>query len=74
MLIGYVRVSQSDGSQTLARQRDALLAAGVAPERIYQDLASPVGTMRVRASPPASRRCSPATRSCCGSWTGWGAT
>lgn len=40
MLIGYVRVSKSDGSQTLAPQRDALLAAGVAPERIYQDLAS----------------------------------
>jgi DNA invertase Pin-like site-specific DNA recombinase len=40
MLIGYVRVSKSDGSQTLAPQRDALLASGVAPERIYQDLAS----------------------------------
>ena len=40
MLIGYVRVSKSDGSQTLAPQRDALLAAGVADERIYQDLAS----------------------------------
>lgn len=40
MLIGYVRVSKSDGSQTLAPQRDALLAAGVAPERIYEDLAS----------------------------------
>ena len=30
MLIGYVRVSKSDGSQTLAPQRDALIAAGVA--------------------------------------------
>ena len=40
MLIGYVRVSKNDGSQTLAPQRDALLAAGVEPERIYQDLAS----------------------------------
>ncbi|MDV7397856.1 recombinase family protein, partial [Arthrospira platensis SPKY1] len=39
-LLGYIRVSKSDGSQTLAPQRDALLAAGVAPERIYQDLAS----------------------------------
>jgi ferredoxin-NADP reductase len=29
MLIGYVRVSKSDGSQTLAPQRDAMLAAGV---------------------------------------------
>ena len=40
MLMGYVRVSKSDGSQTLAPQRDALLASGVTPERIYQDLAS----------------------------------
>ena len=40
MLIGYVRISKCDGSQTLAPQRDVLLAAGVAPERIYQDLAS----------------------------------
>lgn len=40
MLIGYVRVSKSDGSQTLEPQRDALLAAGIEPQRIYQDLAS----------------------------------
>jgi DNA invertase Pin-like site-specific DNA recombinase len=40
MLIGYIRVSKSDGSQTLAPQHDALLAAGVEPDRIYQDLAS----------------------------------
>ena len=40
MLIGYVRVSKSDGSQTLSPQRDAMLQAGVEPERIYQDLAS----------------------------------
>ena len=40
MLIGYVRVLKSDGSQTLAPQHDALLAAGVEAGRIYQDLAS----------------------------------
>ena len=40
MLIGYVRVSKSDGSQTLAPQRDAMLAAGVEPDCIYQDPAS----------------------------------
>lgn len=40
MLIGYIRVSKSDGSQTLAPQNDAMLAAGVEPGRIYQDLAS----------------------------------
>ena len=40
MLIGYMRVSKSDGSQTLDLQRDALLAAGVAAERLYEDRAS----------------------------------
>ncbi|MGI4944532.1 MAG: recombinase family protein [Janthinobacterium lividum] len=40
MLIGYVRVSKSDDSQTLVLQRDAMLAAGAEPSRIYQDLAS----------------------------------
>src|SRR5215471_15075672 len=40
MLLGYMRVSKSDGSQSLDLQRDALLAAGVAPERLYEDHAS----------------------------------
>ncbi len=40
MLIGYMRVSKSDGTQTLNLQRDALLTACVAPERIYADRAS----------------------------------
>ncbi len=40
MLIGYARVSKADGSQTLDLQRDALAAAGVAPEQIYDDRAS----------------------------------
>jgi len=40
MLIGYARVSKSDGSQTLDLQRDALLAAGVESHRLYEDLAS----------------------------------
>jgi DNA invertase Pin-like site-specific DNA recombinase len=40
MLIGYMRVSKADGSQTTDLQRDALLAAGVEAERIYEDLAS----------------------------------
>jgi hypothetical protein len=31
MLIGYVRVSKSDGTRTLAPQRDAMLLAGVDP-------------------------------------------
>lgn len=40
LLIGYARVSKSDGVQTVIPQRDALLAAGIAPERIYEDIAS----------------------------------
>ncbi len=38
ILIGYMRVSKADGSQTLDLQRDALLKAGVHESRIYQDL------------------------------------
>lgn len=40
MLVGYVRVSKNDGSQTLAPQRDAMMVAGVESNRIYEDLAS----------------------------------
>lgn len=40
MLIGYARVSKSDGSQLLDLQKDALLKAGVEQAYIYQDLAS----------------------------------
>jgi len=37
MLIGYMRVSKSDGSQTFSLQYDALIAAGVKKENIYED-------------------------------------
>lgn len=40
MLIGYARVSSSDGRQSTDLQHDALLAAGVAADRIYEDRAS----------------------------------
>lgn len=40
MLVGYQRVSKADGSQVLDLQRDALIAAGVEVEHIYQDMAS----------------------------------
>ena len=40
LMLGYMRVSKADGSQTTDLQRDALLAAGVEPERIYEDHAS----------------------------------
>ena len=46
MLIGYVRVSKSDGTRTLARQRDAMLAVGVDSTRIYSMRTwHPAGTM-----------------------------
>ena len=40
VLVGYMRVSKADGSQTTDLQRDALLAAGVGPEALYEDKAS----------------------------------
>lgn len=40
MLVGYMRVSKADGSQTTDLQRDALLAAGVEAEALYEDKAS----------------------------------
>jgi DNA invertase Pin-like site-specific DNA recombinase len=40
MHLGYMRVSKADGSQALDLQRDALLAAGVRPQHLYEDLAS----------------------------------
>lgn len=40
MLIGYMRVSKTDGSQSTSLQQDALIAAGVAQEQIYVDKAS----------------------------------
>jgi DNA invertase Pin-like site-specific DNA recombinase len=39
MLIGYARASKADGSQVLDLQRDALLAAGVRAEYLYEDKA-----------------------------------
>lgn len=40
MLIGYMRVSKMDGSQTTDLQRDALVAAGVESGHVYEDRAS----------------------------------
>ncbi len=40
MLIGYMRVSKADGSQVLHLQRDALAAAGIDSEHVYEDMAS----------------------------------
>ena len=40
MLVGYVRVSKNDGTQTLSPQLDAMMEAGVDPNHIYEDMAS----------------------------------
>ena len=40
MLVGYMRVSKTDGSQSTDLQRDALLVAGVDPDNLYEDQAS----------------------------------
>ena len=40
MLIGYMRVSKTDGSQSTDLQRDALIFAGVDPAYLYEDMAS----------------------------------
>lgn len=46
MLVGYMRVSKNDGSQTLDLQKDALINAGVDPDYIYKDFASGRKDMR----------------------------
>lgn len=40
MLVGYMRVSKTDGSQAMDLQRDALLATGVDQQHLYDDTAS----------------------------------
>ena len=40
MLIGYMRVSKANSSQTLYLQRDALLVADIEPGHLYEDPAS----------------------------------
>lgn len=40
MLVGYARVSKSDGSQSTQLQHDSLLAAGISGDAFYEDNAS----------------------------------
>lgn len=40
MLVGYLRVSKAEGSQTLDLHRDALLATGASAEQLYDDRVS----------------------------------
>ena len=46
MLLGYIRISKADGSQTLDLQRDALIAAGMNESNIYEDKMSGRHDMR----------------------------
>jgi DNA invertase Pin-like site-specific DNA recombinase len=39
VLVGYMRGSKADGSQTVERQRYALLAAGIDAKHLYDDYA-----------------------------------
>ena len=53
MLIGYARVSKTDGSQSLDLQRDALRAAGIDDTaNLYHDLASGGRDDRPGLDPP----------------------
>lgn len=40
VLVGYMRVSKADGTQSVDLQKDALLAAGIGEEQLYEDHAS----------------------------------
>ena len=40
MLVGYMRISKADGSQSLDLQRDAFAKEGIEPSAIYNDMAS----------------------------------
>lgn len=40
MFVGYMRVSKADGSQSVDLQRDALVAAGIGGDQLYEDRAS----------------------------------
>ena len=40
MLIGYMRISKADGSQTTDLQRDALIEAKIDPQHLYEDCIS----------------------------------
>lgn len=40
MLMGYVRVSKADGTQSLDLQKDALIQVGVDSQHIYEDFVS----------------------------------
>ena len=71
MLIGYARVSKADGSQLLDLQRDALIDAGVAEQRIYEDRASGRKDHRPGLEAGLKALHSRATHWSCGSSTGW---
>ena len=73
MLVGYMRVSKADGSQSTDLQRDALLAAGVDADSLYEDQASGKKDDRPQLA-ACLKALRPGTPWWCGSWTGWAGT
>jgi len=71
--VGYLRVSKADGAQSTDLQRDALLAAGIAPDALM-GTRPPVRRRTALTWPPASRRCGPATPWWSGGSTDWAET
>ena len=67
MLIGYARVSKADGSQALDLQRDAFMAAGVGPDRIYEERAA----ARKKTARAWRRDCAPCETAMCSSSRSW---
>lgn len=60
MLIGYMRVLSNDERQSVALQRDALIATGVAPA-IYIRIMPLVRTTIARDLRPVLQRCAKVT-------------
>jgi len=70
VLVGYMRVSKADGSQTVDLQRDALLAAGIDAAHLYDDYASGRRDDRPGLASCLKKRSGMATHWSCGSSTG----
>jgi DNA invertase Pin-like site-specific DNA recombinase len=65
MLVGQMRVSKTDGSQSTYLERDALLAAGVAKGNLYEYQSS-----GKRDDRPSLRRACKASATATPSWCG----
>lgn len=73
LLIGYARVSKADGSRVLNLQRDALISAGLAPNRSIKTRPRE-SAKTARGYESVSRHYVPVMSWAFGSSTGWDAT